>query len=356
MPEVIKMEKPKIERVVKLVKSNGEAEATGGAYFDPPDVVECFSSGAQLLDLVLGGKGWAENRVSTIVGSESTGKSLLCIEACANFANKYKKGLLRYCETEAAFDEPYAQSVGLPEDRVEMNKGDLIDTIEGVNEELEKFIAECQKKKTNGLFVLDSLDAVSDKDEKEGEFGKASYGGLKAKLITQMFRRNVQAMRESKVTMILTAQAKEKVGVVFGDKDTFSGGKAPKFFSSQIVWLNKLENVEEVKKGAKRKVGIWTRIKCKKNKIGPAWRECDLMLRYGYGVDDILSSLTWLTEMDMLGELNFALKKDEIKEFMEDLAKCSDEAYLTDKKIVTDTVDKCWKTIEKRFAPTRRKY
>src|ERR1019366_3976564 len=90
----------------------------GGNYFSSPKTgIEFISSGCHNLDLALGG-GWAEGRVSNIVGDKSTGKSLLAIEACANFAIKYPKGTIRYREAEAAFDRPYAEALGMPVDHV----------------------------------------------------------------------------------------------------------------------------------------------------------------------------------------------------------------------------------------------
>lgn len=348
---------------------------SGGLYFDGPTQVRCISSGCRLLDRVLG-NGWGEGRVGNIVGDKSTGKTLAMIEACANFVIEYPnadEALIRYAEAEAAFDEPYAQTVGLPLERVEMNPEEVfIDTVEDWYNDLEAFIdkvagvkrtkfktkpdklTKISKPKKAGLYIIDSLDAIGDDDEKESAFGKESYGVKKAKLIGQLFRRMIRRLKKHNITLLIVSQTRDKIGVSFGDKLTRSGGKALDFYASQIVWLSDLGKIEDTRGGVKRKVGAWVRAKCKKNKIGLAWRECDFPIRYAFGIDDMDAALTWLDSVNMLDEMS--LTKESAKKWIKALDSMTPEEVAEKREELNRTVDRCWWEIERRFLPKRRKY
>ena len=126
-----------------------------------------ITSGAALLDCTLGG-GWAKDRLINIVGDNSTGKTLLGIEACANFARRYPGAFVHYAEAESAFDEVYARAVGFPSDRVEFKlpKPDTgVTLVEDIYTWLEQLADTCRKEKQPGLFIVDSLDAVSCRKE-----------------------------------------------------------------------------------------------------------------------------------------------------------------------------------------------
>src|SRR5262252_7801779 len=111
--------------MIERRRHNQGAAANGGsrrvAYYNDDDDVEFFSSGSKTLDLALGG-GWAKPRVANIIGDKSTGKTLLCIEAAANFARQYPTGKIRYRETEGAFQKSYARALGMPIERIDFGK------------------------------------------------------------------------------------------------------------------------------------------------------------------------------------------------------------------------------------------
>src|SRR5487761_2481019 len=138
------------------------------------------STGCALLDEVLGG-GYVLGRVVNLVGDKSTGKTLLAIEASANFLKRYPKGIVRYAEAEAAFDNDYAAALGLPVERVEF--ADTIFTVEDFFEALEKMLDAL--KDNPCLYILDSLDALSDRAELERDIDAGTYGGNKPKQIGQ---------------------------------------------------------------------------------------------------------------------------------------------------------------------------
>src|SRR5262245_10510619 len=137
--------------------------------------VKFFSSGCKVLDLALGG-GWAEQRVSNVVGDRSTGKTLLAIEAATNLGIKYQKGRIRYRKKESTFQKNYAKLLGMPIDRVDF--GDvMIDTVEDLFVDLGR----CAKGARHPeLFIVDSLDALTSQSEQDRDIDANSYGGEKA--------------------------------------------------------------------------------------------------------------------------------------------------------------------------------
>lgn len=253
------------------------------------------SSGCSAFDEALGG-GWALGRVANIVGDKSAGKTLLAMEACANFARDYPTGWIRYAETEAAFDPEYAGALGIPMDRVMLNPtGAPMRTVESIFEDmvacLDRF------KDQPGLYIVDSLDAISDEAEEKREFDEGSYGGTKPKQIGKMFRLLVERFHAQKVLLVIISQLRDKIGVVgFGETKTRSGGRALDFYASHIVWLAEIGKIKRTIGGVDRVVGVNVRAKIKKNKVGLAFREVDYPILFGYGIDDLTAGVEWLLE------------------------------------------------------------
>lgn len=331
---------------------------TGGQYFKPNSTLEFIPSGCTLLDCVLGG-GYPLGRVVNIVGDKSVGKTLLAIEACANFANKYPDGQIIYAESEAAFDIGYAQSLGLPVDRVIFageEEEDALLTVEDFYEDLEKRLA---VKKEPMLYVLDSLDALSDRAELVRKIDEGTYGATKAKQLSQIFRRITQKLKHRRVCLIVISQVRENIGVSFGEKYTRSGGKALDFYASQAIWLSHLGKEERTVKKQARPYAIRVRAKCKKNKVGEPLRSCDFMLRFGFGVDDVQSSLEWLQE---IGELRTVVEGVEIetdkglKNYLKEIEKLSDEEYRKLHLLLKSVVTQQWEELEDKMKYGRKKY
>lgn len=309
--------------------------------------VECFSTGCQLLDCVLGG-GWALGRTANIVGDKSTGKTLLAIEAAANFAKIYPKGKIWYNEVEAAFDEGYAESLGLPLSRTEFIPE--CTTVEDVFEDLEKRVKSCT---TQGLYILDSLDALSDRAEQKRDLDEGTYGTGKSKAMSQMFRRLIQPMASGNVTFIIISQIRDNIGVMFGKKHTRSGGKALDFYASQVIWLAYLKKLVQTRSGVKRPVGIHVKVQCQKNKCGPPFRECEFPIMFNYGVDDVNAHLKWLEEVKRLKDLGYGAKASEAWRAFADM---DDDTFDEKRQELARHVKKAWGEIEKDFEPARRKY
>ena len=239
------------------------------------------------------GGGWAERRVINVVGDEATGKTLLAIEAAANFIMKYPDGIVRYREREFAFDEEYAEKLGLPLDR--MDFGDQLNTVEDLERDIEAVAKEDYPAQ---LYIVDSLDSYSDEDELSRDIGKATYGAAKAKAMSELFRRCMAIVSKCNMTLMFVSQTRENIGVMFGRKYSRSGGKALNFYCSQIVYLASIGKIDKTVKGIKRPIGTEIRAKVTKNKVGTPYREAQFIITFGYGVEDEAASLAFLKKIN----------------------------------------------------------
>lgn len=314
--------------------------------------LEWVSSGCSLMDCVLGG-GYVLGRMVNIVGDKSTGKTLLAIEASANFKRSYPDGVIRYTETEAAFDEGYAEALGMPTGCVDFATG--IRTVEEFFEDLEKTLKELNGRP--GLYILDSLDALSDKAEQERKIDDGSYGGSKPKKLGELFRRMVKQIEESRLLLVVISQIRDKIGVTFGERHTRSGGKALDFYASHIIWLHELQKLKRTISNVERVYGISIRAKCKKNKVGLPFRECDMPIIFGYGVDDLTAGVEWLLEIkrdDLVAELG--MSKAGYKVRINNLRSKGGAEAAELRSRIASVVRSEWEKIETSFLPAAKKY
>ncbi len=309
-------------------------------------------SGSSLLDLVLGG-GWPLGRISNIVGDESTGKTLLAIEACTNFFKQYPDGVIVYKEAEAAFDKQYAATLNMPVNKIDFAEN-VDDTIEDIYEYIKKTIDKCMKKKVPGLIIIDSLDAIYTKGEEKEEL-KDSFGLGKQKLLSRIFRLLSKKIEAANIHLMVISQVRAKIGALFGVKKTYSGGQAMKHYATHILWLSEIGRNDKTIRKIKRIVSLDIKAKCTKNKIGLAFRECQFPLVFGYGVDDITSCLEWLELVD----------EDYLKKLYEEtgsvnLVKCAEilkhGKYPKTVQKLKAKVKKEWEEIETSFLPSYSKY
>ncbi len=320
-----------------------QAEEQPNIYF-PNDKIQFISTGCTILDCTLGG-GWALGRIANIVGDRSTAKTALATEAVINFLRSHPEGAAFYRETEAAFDHSYAESMGLPLDKVDFgNDEEPLMTVEAFARDLDVFIDKQTKAGKPGIYVLDSLDALSDDAEMAREVGEGSYGMAKAKNLGILFRKVARKLEQTNILLLIVSQVRENIGVTFGEKYKRSGGKALDFYASQVVWLAHIHTLKRTINKVERPYGVEIKAKVKKNKVGPPLRECTFEFHFNYGVEDLIASLDWLKSVGTPLEIKG------------DVVKMTDEEYKTLQVEASSEVKRRWAEIEAKFAPSRSKY
>lgn len=353
----------------RVVKVDDDQKPAASSYFatvgDKGDLL-FVSSGCAGMDAALGG-GWPLGRVVNIVGDKSSGKTLLAIEACANFHREHPKGMIRYGEAEAAFDKAYAGALGMPIDAVEFTgdgekkvkkgedeKDDRLETIEDFYADILGFL---DRAKGPCVYVLDSLDALSDEAEQKREIGEGTFGGNKPKKLGELFRRLVQKIEEKQCLLIVISQLRDKIGVTFGETKTRSGGRALDFYATHIVWLAELGKTKKTIDKVERVIGVEVKARVKKNKVGLAHREFCYPILFGYGIDDLTANAEWLIEVgaeDQLKEMG--LSKAGYKVRIGNLRnKGGDEAREL-RASLRAAVFAEWQRIEQGFLPKSSKY
>ena len=347
---------------VAVKAAEGGAIEPGSSYFANSSQrtgLEFVSTGCTLLDQALGG-GYALGRMSNIIGDKSTGKTLLAIEAVTNFCRTYADGPVRYLEAESAFDKEYARALGLPLDRVtwaEMvdKKGESDRTVEWWYEDLVKFLDELNGRP--GIYVVDSLDALSDRGEIARDISDGSFGGAKPKKIGELFRRLVGRIEESRVLVLIISQIRDKIGVTFGETKMRTGGKAMDFYATHCLWLAQIKTLTRTVAKIDRATGVMIRAKVKKNKIGLPFRECDFPLLFGYGVDDVTAAVEWLVaagKQERLAEVDMSVAGYKMR--IQSLRNKGGPEMAAVRAKLSQMVVTEWSAIEQSFLPTASKY
>jgi recombination protein RecA len=315
--------------------------------------IKFISSGCTLLDCALGG-GYAIGRITNIVGDRSTAKTALATEAMINFLNQYN-GAAAYRESEAAFDQSYAEAMGLPLEKIDFGdpENPLL-TVEDFARDLDSFLDAQIKSGSPGIYVLDSLDALSDEAEMENDIGKASYGMAKAKALSTMFRKMARKIERSQVLLLIVSQVRDNIGVTFGEKHKRAGGKALDFYASQVLWLANIKTLKKTINKVERPYGVLILAKVKKNKVGLAFRSAQFQFIFGYGVEDLGASIGWLKEVGRLKDIE--LSDSEAKKYLDSLEVMSNTEYRQEQATVSKAVKTAWAMIETTFLPIRKKY
>jgi recombination protein RecA len=311
------------------------------------------SSGCTLLDCALGG-GYPLGRIVNIVGDKSTAKTALATEALINFISRYPDGVPAYRDTESAFDQAYAEAMGLKLDKVDFGSDDPLVTVEAFTRDFDKFLDTRIDTETPGVYVVDSLDALSDEGEMEQDIGKGTYGTAKAKLLSIFFRTTAHRIQESRVLLLVISQVRDNIGAMFGEKHKRSGGRALDFYASQALWLAHMGELKREVSKVKRAYGVEIKAKVRKNKISLPLREARFNFVFGYGVEDLGASIDWLKELGRLKDAD--ISPTQLKDYIKEIDTLTDKEYSAENNRIAKVVRQIWREVEISFLPKRQKY
>lgn len=275
--------------------------------------IESVPSGSVLLDEALGVGGYPRGRIIEIYGPESSGKTTLALHAIAECQKR--GGIAVFIDAEHALDPVYAKNLGV-------NIDDLLISQPDNGEQALEIADSLIRSGAVDIIVIDSVAALTPQAEIEGDMGD-SHVGLQARLMSQALRKLTGSINKSKTILIFINQIRMKIGVMFGNPETTTGGNALKFYSSLRLEVRRIETIE---KGDEEAVGNKVRVKVVKNKVAPPFRRAELEIMFGKGISASGSLIDAAVRCNIIdkkgawytyGEEKLGQGRDNVKELLE---------------------------------------
>jgi len=293
--------------------------------------VEAIPSGSLGLDLALGVNGYPRGRIIEIFGPESSGKTTLTLHAIAE-AQK-AGGIAAFIDAEHAFDRFYAEKLGVDIDNLIISQPD--------NGEQALEIAEnLIRSGAIDIVVIDSVAALTPKSEIEGEMGDSKMG-LHARLMSQALRKLTATISKTNCTVFFINQLREKIGVMFGNPETTTGGNALKFYASVRLDIRRAAQIKD----GDAVLGNRTKVKVVKNKVAPPFRTAEFDIMYGEGVSKTGEILDLAVEFEIIkkagswfsyGDTKLGQGRDAVKSLIKDNPELADELEQKIKQLIKE--------------------
>ena len=282
--------------------------------------IDCIPTGSIGLNAALGIGGYPKGRIIEIYGPESSGKTTLALHAIAECQKE--GGIAAFIDAEHAFDRFYASKLGVDINNLLISQPDNGEQALEIADQLISSAAV-------GIIVIDSVAALTPKAEIEGDMGDNKVG-LQARLMSQALRKLTATISKTKTTCIFINQLREKIGVMFGNPETTTGGNALKFYSSVRIYIRKKEAI----KNGDEVIGNTVKVKIVKNKVAPPFRKCEFDIMFGSGISRSSELVDLGTSLEILkksgswfsyGDSKLAQGREAVKQVLEDNPELAEE-------------------------------
>ena len=293
--------------------------------------VEVISTGSIGLNAALGVGGYPKGRIIEIYGPESSGKTTLAIHAIAECQKA--GGIAAFIDAEHAFDRFYAEKLGVDIDNLYMSQPDN-------GEQALEIADQLIRSSAIDLLIVDSVAALTPKKEIEGDMGDSAVG-LHARLMSQALRKLTGTIAKTNTTCIFINQLREKIGVMFGNPETTTGGNALKFYASVRLDIRKVTAIKD----GDNVIGNQVRVKVVKNKVAPPFRKTEFEITFGEGISKIGEIIDLATEYDIIkksgswfsyGDSKLGQGREAVKELLKDNPELCEELEAKIMQVICD--------------------